>query len=512
MYKTHERTSCIIIVSRSPDVEQDCACADDCFPPRLLEICDSSDVAEGDCACPSPAPGTTKLISGQLRWKHAQSLHRISLPGDHELLFNPVSLGGPVVVNKAAQQLFDVFQQAQYLNDFPRKFSQIHPDQAVDTVRRFAAYGCLEPENCPQFAPMPSKAITLTAWLHLTNACNLHCDYCYLEKTAEKMKLEVGQRAVEAIFRSAVSHEYKKVKIKYAGGEALLNFPLILALHAKAKVLAQEHNLELDDVILTNGVLLSEQIIQHVQATGLRLSISLDGIGAEHDAQRHYRNGRGSFSAIARNLDMLETYNLKPSISVTVTNRSLAGLPQTIEHLLQRGLPFTINFYRENAYSVTQPDLSYQEDQLIEGMKATFVVIEKNLPPFSLLGILTDRAQLDKCHQRTCGVGQSYMVIDHNGHVAKCHMEIQQHVTDISDNDPLQSLRNDTQGIQNLVVDEKQGCRECIWRYWCTGGCPVLTKRITGRYDAKSPNCKIYQALLPEVLRLEGLRLLQYHS
>jgi uncharacterized protein len=104
------------------------------------------------------------------------------------------------------------------------------------------------------------------------------------------------------------------------------------------------------------------------------------------------------------------------------------------------------------------------------------------------------------------------MVIDHNGHVAKCHMEIQQHVTDISDNDPLQSLRNDTQGIQNLVVDEKQGCRECIWRYWCTGGCPVLTKRITGRYDAKSPNCKIYQALLPEVLRLEGLRLLQYHS
>jgi uncharacterized protein len=34
--------------------------------------------------------------------------------------------------------------------------------------------------------------------------------------------------------------------------------------------------------------------------------------------------------------------------------------------------------------------------------------------------------------------------------------------------------------------------------------------QAVGRYDVKYSNCNIYQALFPEVLRLEGLRLLQY--
>jgi hypothetical protein len=37
-----------------------------------------------------------------------------------------------------------------------------------------------------------------------------------------------------------------------------------------------------------------------------------------------------------------------------------------------------------------------------------------------------------------------------------------------------------------------------------------MAYRKTGRYEAKSPNCEIYKALFPEVIRLEGLRLLRY--
>jgi uncharacterized protein len=65
-------------------------------------------------------------------------------------------------------------------------------------------------------------------------------------------------------------------------------------------------------------------------------------------------------------------------------------------------------------------------------------------------------------------------------------------------------------GPQVLDVDEKEGCRTCNWRYWCAGGCAVLTYRLTGRNDIRSPNCGIYKALFPEALRLEALRLLKY--
>ncbi|CAG1013870.1 hypothetical protein ANAEL_04827 [Anaerolineales bacterium] len=89
-------------------------------------------------------------------------------------------------------------------------------------------------------------------------------------------------------------------------------------------------------------------------------------------------------------------------------------------------------------------------------------------------------------------------------------MQIRQPVTDIRVDDPLAVLRADQTGVQNISIEEKEGCKTCEWKYWCAGGCPLETYRVTGRYDVKSPNCNIYKALFPEALRLEGLRLLKY--
>jgi len=38
----------------------------------------------------------------------------------------------------------------------------------------------------------------------------------------------------------------------------------------------------------------------------------------------------------------------------------------------------------------------------------------------------------------------------------------------------------------------------------------LLTYKATGRYDVKSPYCRVYKAIYPELLKLEGLRLLKY--
>jgi uncharacterized protein len=89
-------------------------------------------------------------------------------------------------------------------------------------------------------------------------------------------------------------------------------------------------------------------------------------------------------------------------------------------------------------------------------------------------------------------------------------MEIERTLVDVFSNDPLQLVRRDETLVQNLSVEEKEGCRDCTWRYWCSGGCAVATFRATGRYDIKSPNCNIYKAIYPEALKLEGLRLLKY--
>jgi uncharacterized protein len=143
-------------------------------------------------------------------------------------------------------------------------------------------------------------------------------------------------------------------------------------------------------------------------------------------------------------------------------------------------------------------------------MLAAFAVIEQRLPKRDLIGALVDRAHFDQPHAYTCGAGHNYLVVDPKGRMSRCQMEIEHTVGDVWSSAPLLAVRSVKSDFQNVPVDEKEGCRECAWKYWCAGGCPLLTYRATGRSDVKSPYCNVYQALYPEVLWLEGLWLLKY--
>lgn len=435
------------------------------------------------------------------------ALYEENLSNEISIVFNPLGKAGVVVLNRAAFFLLKSFRA-------PKTFMEGvtstggHPYGMI-VANHFAQLGLLQSIGSQiQLTHSPPKI--LTAWLHVTNECNLRCPYCYVHKTADDMSVERGKEAVEAIFRSALANGFHGVKIKYAGGEATLNFHTVLILHDHARQLADRYKMDLDSVVLSNGVAISSRIIEEMKARGIRLMISLDGVEEFQDVQRPFINGHGSFQHVERSLDRLSAHNFLPSISITVSNRNLKGLPRVVEYVLNRKLPFTINFYRENECSTSFTDLHYQDDTIISAMKEAFDVIEANLPPHSLLGALVDRAQLESPHDRPCGVGNSYLVINHKGGVAKCHMELETPITDVSVTDPLRVIRSDRGGLQNPSVDDKEGCRECNWRYWCAGGCPALTHRVTGRFDVKSPNCHIYKAIFPEVLRLEGLRLLKY--
>jgi len=238
--------------------------------------------------------------------------------------------------------------------------------------------------------------------------------------------------------------------------------------------------------------------------------ISLDGVGEYHDRQRPFINGRGSFKYVDRTIGLLLENDLIPHIDVTVSQRNLPGLPDLLTYIIERDIPFSLNYYRDNECSTNVTDLKFKEEQIITAMRLAFTVIKLHMPRRSLLGSLLDKANLHSLHQNTCGVGQSYLVIDQHGGIAKCHADIKQTVTTINADDPLRIIKDDPTGVRALPVEEKIGCRTCIWRYWCTGGCPQLTYRVTGRNDIKSPNCNIYKALFPEVLYLEALRLLKY--
>ncbi len=413
----------------------------------------------------------------------------------------------PTVLNLSALTIANYFKRPHPLTDTPSLWRKTWGDEVTQSsLNQMVSLGLLAPQNHPQPTPTENPTI-LSAWLHITDRCNLRCSYCYLPHHRADMSLETGQAAIDATFRSAAAHNYREVKFKYAGGEAMLRFPLVAELHKHAQTQADRRSLDLDGVVLSNGTLLTAKIIKAMQSLGLRLMISLDRLGEVHDLQQYYANGRGSAVDVARSVDLALAHGLVPDISVTVSGRSAEGLPELMEWLLERNLPFSLNFYRENDFSASHRDLELEEDKIINGMLAAFKVLEANLPRRNLLASLVDRANLSAAHLRTCSVGNNYLVFDHSGQVHKCQMQMNISVATAQADDPLALVRADQIGIRNISVEEKKGCRECEWKYWCAGGCPLTTYRATGRYDVKSPNCNIYKTLYPEALRLEGLRL-----
>jgi uncharacterized protein len=467
-----------------------------------------------DCACAVSDGGAGRALpsapagSDDGWWVSDGRVNEFPLGEEHRMLFNPIGSGGVVVVNEPARDIFRAFEAPATVADV-RRGRPGRDAEVTEIFGRLRQLRFIHPkgqEPRPEFSP----GRVLTAWLHVTNGCNLRCPYCYLEKTPQPMDEETGRAAVAAVMRSAVANGFPEVKLKYAGGEASLNHRLVLTLHSYARELAAEYGLGLQATLLSNGVRLPDSLVQACKTTGIKVMISLDGIGDQHDVQRPFVSGRPSFRFVERTIGELIAQGHPPHLSVTITNRNIAGIPDVVRFALERDLTFSLNLFRDNDCAAGFADLRYQEQAMISALLETFAVIEELLPRWSVLGSILDRGQLIEPRQRSCGVGQDYVVIDQHGKVAKCHMEIERTIGDVFADDPLQLVRRDTTTALNLLVDEKEGCRDCTWRYWCSGGCSVATFRATGRYDVKSPNCNIYKAIYPQALRLEGLRLLKY--
>jgi uncharacterized protein len=345
-------------------------------------------------------------------------------------------------------------------------------------------------------------------WLHVTNQCNLRCSYCYLGKTDEQLSLVLGRRALRAVFDAARPQGIRHLTLKYAGGEALLEAERIWAFDAVARELAGD-DIAVQSVILTNGTPLRPPLAAELARRGFGLAISLDGLGAAHDGQRPTRSGVPSFRLVQRGIAAARAAGLPLNISVVVGPGNLPALPELIDYLLDEHLPFSLSFVRDSAEAGA--GLAGVPEVLVAGMRAAYARLAVRPPPFSLLDRALDRVQLTHPHFAACGVGESYVVIKHTGEVASCQMRLNAPLGHAREGNVLHLVaRRTVERPHGTTVDDHIGCRDCRWRYRCAGGCPIVTYDTHGRWNVPSPFCGVYQALIPALVALEGLRVAYY--
>lgn len=151
--------------------------------------------------------------------------------------------------------------------------------------------------------------------LVVTQRCNLRCKYCifsdqYFHTRLRKpidMSLNVAVSALKYYFENFKRVKYlnpnAKPTIGFYGGEPLLKNDLIVEITRLAR--------ELWDGIIhfnltTNATLLSKQVIDFLRKEDFFLSISLDGPPSEHDKNRIYPGGEGTYNDILANLQNLD--------------------------------------------------------------------------------------------------------------------------------------------------------------------------------------------------------------
>jgi uncharacterized protein len=338
----------------------------------------------------------------------------------------------------------------------------------------------------------------LTGWLHVTSACNLGCSYCYVVTSPRELTQEMGESAIKGLFASARRHSMESVKIKYAGGEPMLRFNLVRNLHERARELAAAMDMSLDEVVLTNGTLVTEEHLHWARAENVDVMISLDGVGEIHDRIRRTRAGDPTFSRIVPVIDAALRLGVRLYLSTTVSTVNVEGLAEVVAFTLDRGILPHLNLVR-----TLNPDLMPTSSNLIRELKRALAVIRNRLPlEAPLVGGFFDLATFAP-RNHPCGAGQSYVAIGPDGGLHSCQMSMGASGDSVGGSRDLLDIVQASDLAQGSLVEDLDACQACPWRYVCAGGCPLM-RRAYGHF----PYCDVYQAIVPELLRLEGARIL----
>jgi len=149
--------------------------------------------------------------------------------------------------------------------------------------------------------------------LKVHQRCNLACDYCYVYELADQswrdrpaaMSPEVWRAALARLGEHVERHDLTSVRVVLHGGEPLLFGADRLAELADAVRAALPDTCRVEIGLQTNGVRLDAATVAMLRRHRIRVGVSVDGVEADHDRHRRMPNGRGSFAAVARALELL---------------------------------------------------------------------------------------------------------------------------------------------------------------------------------------------------------------
>jgi uncharacterized protein len=329
-------------------------------------------------------------------------------------------------------------------------------------------------DDTPVVSP-PLRALSLA----VAQKCNLGCTYCYAQQgefggAAKNMPLDVALEAVELLFRDVAEGE--RVNLSFLGGEPLINRGVIRAATERAAALAGERGARATFSITTNGTLLTEDDGAFFEQYAFAVTLSVDGIGATHDAQRAFKGGNGSFDRIMANAAPLLAAQRRMQVSarVTVTPRNL-DLPYILDELLARGF-HSVGFSPMLASPTGHDEMDDGAlGAMLEQMIACGEEFERRLIAgrrYPFTNVVNALREIHKGTHRPypCGAGAGYLGVSADGELAACHRFVGDEAGAMGNVAAIDRTKQNA-WLAGRHVHTQEPCRSCWARYLCGGGC-----------------------------------------
>lgn len=306
----------------------------------------------------------------------------------------------------------------------------------------------------------------------LSEKCNLNCSYCGVDKWS-KNKID-AKLYLQEFKKLREQHPDEKIKIDFFGGEPLLQLDLIKEILEGVK---DDNNLKL--FMPTNGLLLTDEIVEFLIDNNIETSLSFDGLW--QDKNRLQLNGRGT---VHKFFEKRELFRKLPNLTIHTM------IDKGCYNLLENHLYITENFGINPELTLVRDVGTWNEqsvDRLKKGIAEIFdwyIENPHNEMPFFIKFYLRHflNFKINNFEADNCGAGSSIFMFSENKVV------------------PCTRFKDNPEMIDEIKHYARMPeCQSCEVKNYCEKGC--LFEQIKNKGPIKEL-CDIYKYVYKEVSRM----------
>ncbi len=413
-------------------------------------------------------------------------------------------------INQTACELIDAIIDGETKENIKKRFKI---DSSAYEVYYSNIFNCLN-EVCEIPENVDKKSLNRLV-IHLTNDCNMRCQYCYANGGSYCSQRNIMSKAtLDKVIDKFFSEFYVIDTIQFFGGEPLMNFELMEYACKVISSIARKRNYNITFGLVTNGTLIDQKFINLVKMFNIQVTISYDGDPKINDKMRIMDNYSGSSQLIIKNAKWLKQETGQPStIEVTYNKHHIDAsvtildvvrhihniLPDTFVHLVPAGGTDDCD------YAIK--DLSVFAESVREIIDIKLKEPNIDLPLYSLaqrIFFALENRNIDV--EKICDAGFGTISVSTKGDVYPCFMFTDNNEMKFGSiyDEYLFSSKKMLELKKRLeffsVKNNNEKCKECFIRKLCNG-CLGLNNFHSGSPFVLSESmCKMFQDMTEEAI------------